>query len=187
MDRAPTVRESGCVAFFCFQLRHRLLFPLRAGAFEDALVFIETLDAVGGSLSAAVPAFCSLRRPATDALADLSLDNYVEMRHKTATWEFALRKRVDAALTYWFPGYWIPLYSMVSFTRIPYDLVVARAQAQDRIVATATSVGITALAVAGAAALVFAVFSRGRKFQLPFSMTGSSVVLLLSRLFKGQQ
>ena len=120
-------------------------------AFEDALVFVETLDACEGSLERAVPAFCEKRRPATDALATLSLDNYVEMRHSTATWAFAVRKRIDGLLQWGFPSWWIPRYSMVSFSRLPYDEVLTRAERQDAAVAR-TAVGLAALA-AGALAL----------------------------------
>ena len=88
-------------------------------AFEDALVFVETLAAARGNLAEAVPAFCERRRPAADALATLSLENYIEMRHSTATLAFALRKRIDSVLQWLLPGWWEPRYSMVSFSRIP--------------------------------------------------------------------
>ena len=52
--------------------------------------------------------------PLGDALAELSLANYVEMRHKTATRTYALRKKIDEVLSALMPGSWIPLYSMVS-------------------------------------------------------------------------
>ena len=52
--------------------------------------------------------------PAADALASLSLANYVEMRHKTATRAYMLRKRIDGILSALMPSSWIPLYSMVS-------------------------------------------------------------------------
>jgi kynurenine 3-monooxygenase len=115
-------------------------------AFEDCLVFAETLDAVGGDLSKAVTTFAAARKPAGDALAKLSLDNYIEMRHKTASAAFLLRKRLEALLHTLMPNTWIPQYSMVSFTRIPYDEVLVRAARQERILDWAT-----AGAVAGAA------------------------------------
>lgn len=118
-------------------------------AFEDCLVFTECLDAVGGDLSAAVRKFAAERKPAGDALADLSLANYVEMRHKTATWTFVLQKRVEAVLAALFPGWWVPQYSMVSFTRIPYHEVLHRARRQDVALAWAAR-GIIAAVAAGA-------------------------------------
>ena len=50
---------------------------------------------------------------AGDALAQLSLANYVEMRHKTATYSHLLRKRLDSIMATLMPSSWIPLYSMV--------------------------------------------------------------------------
>lgn len=106
-------------------------------ALEDCLVLDECLAATsagtGGNydLRAAAVAFSAARKPATDALADLSLANYVEMRHKTATLAFRLRARLEAALHAVLPSHFTPLYSMVAFGRLPYDEVVRRAARQD--------------------------------------------------------
>lgn len=122
-------------------------------AFEDCDVFAATLDAAHGDLSAAVRTFAAERKPAGDALQALSMDNYVEMRHKTASPLFLFQKQVEAVLHWAFPQWWIPLYSMVAFTSIPYHVVIQRAQAQERILnaaaaATALAAGAT-LAYAG--------------------------------------
>jgi hypothetical protein len=53
-------------------------------------------------------------RAAGDALASLSLNNYVEMRHKTASRSWLLRKKLDNLMAALMPGTWIPQYSMVS-------------------------------------------------------------------------
>ena len=123
-------------------------------AFEDALAFCEALDAADGSLAAAVPAFCERRRPATDALAALSLANYVEMRHTTATLAFAMRKRLDGLLQWALPSWWMPRYSMVSFSRLPSDEVVRRAERQDAAVQAAVA-GVGALAAAAVAVAAY--------------------------------
>lgn len=101
-------------------------------AFEDCLAFCETLDACNGDLAAAVPRFAESRKPAGDALAKLSLENYVEMRHKTAVKSWLVRRKLDALLATLLPSSWIPLYSMVAFTRIPYHEALKRAQRQER-------------------------------------------------------
>lgn len=85
-------------------------------AFEDCLFFVECLDACAGDLSAAVRKYAKERKPAGDALAKLSLDNYVEMRAKTASAAFLLRKRFEAGLHWLAPSSWIPQYTMVAFT-----------------------------------------------------------------------
>lgn len=115
-------------------------------AFEDCLAFVETLDACGGDLATAVPRFAEVRKPQTDALAQLSLDNYVEMRHKTASKSWLLRRQIDGVLNALLPS-WMPLYSMVAFSRIPYDEALERSRRQERVLdwaVNAATVGIAA-------------------------------------------
>jgi kynurenine 3-monooxygenase len=100
-------------------------------AFEDCAVFARCLDDAKGDFAVAVPAFAALRKPAGDALGDLSLENYVEMRHRTATLAYRVQKAVEGVLHAVAPTWWIPRYSMVSFTGIPYDQVLARARRQE--------------------------------------------------------
>lgn len=127
-------------------------------AFEDCLVFCETLDACNGDLSAAVGRFAETRKPAADALAALSLDNYVEMRHKTAVRSWLLRKKLDSLLASVLPaGSWMTLYSMVAFTRIPYHEARRRAAWQDGVLdwlATTTAVAMAAGVTAAGLVLV---------------------------------
>jgi kynurenine 3-monooxygenase len=67
------------------------------------------------------------RRPDTDAIAAMALENYVEMRDGVRSAQFAARQRLAAQLERAFPGRFIPRYSMVMFhSEIPY------AQAQRR-------------------------------------------------------
>lgn len=92
--------------------------------FEDCLILSELFDEYDGQLDKILPTFTKVRKPTADALAQLSFDNYVEMRKHTASKLFRFQKRVEAVLHFLFPRYWIPLYTMVSFTRIPYDQVI---------------------------------------------------------------
>lgn len=123
--------------------------------FEDTLVFTEVLDREGGNLSAAVTRFAAERRPDGDAIALLSYENYTEMRSHTASSLFVFRKRLEAGLHYLFPNAWIPLYSMVAFTRIPYSVALARARRQDTILTAVSRVtavaALVGLAIAGRA------------------------------------
>eukprot|EP00499_Haloplacidia_sp_CaronLabIsolate_P003204 CAMPEP_0196770372 /NCGR_PEP_ID=MMETSP1104-20130614/1099_1 /TAXON_ID=33652 /ORGANISM="Cafeteria sp., Strain Caron Lab Isolate" /LENGTH=468 /DNA_ID=CAMNT_0042140483 /DNA_START=35 /DNA_END=1441 /DNA_ORIENTATION=+ len=131
-------------------------------AFEDCLVFDELLDQHGGSFTKAVPAFTTTRLPAADGIARLSFANYVEMRAHTASATFLLRKRVEAALHALMPSTWIPLYSMVAFTRIPYHEAFARGQRQDQIL-TWTGRLLTGAALCGAVALGAKLLRRSSK------------------------
>lgn len=125
-------------------------------AFEDCLAFIETYDRFGGDLATAVPTFATERRPAGDGIADLSLNNYVEMRDHTASALFLWRKRLETIFHRLMPNTWIPLYTMVAFTRIPYHEALQRGEQQHRIL---TWLGRgCAVAALGAAAGVAARF-----------------------------
>jgi kynurenine 3-monooxygenase len=56
------------------------------------------------------------------------------MRDKTASKTFRAKKKLDHLLEALLPGIYLPLYTMVTFTRIPYAEAARRAQRQDRIV-----------------------------------------------------
>jgi kynurenine 3-monooxygenase len=80
------------------------------------------------------------RKENADALADLALHNFIEMRDKTASRIFRTKKKLDHFLEGLLPGRYLPLYTMVSFTRIPYAEAARRARLQDRIVYLALGV-----------------------------------------------
>ena len=72
------------------------------------------------------------RRPVT--LADLAVLNFIEMRDKTASKKFRAKKKLDHLLEGILPGLYLPLYAMVTFTRMPYAKAASRARFQDAIV-----------------------------------------------------
>lgn len=83
--------------------------------FEDCRILNELLDKHNDRWETALPEFQSLRKPDTDAIAQLAFDNFVEMRDLVADADFLLRKKIEAKLHELFPTQWIPLYSMVTF------------------------------------------------------------------------
>lgn len=102
-------------------------------SFEDCLVLVEELGRSGGR-AAALAGYETRRRPHANALADLAIANFVEMRDKVASPLFLLRKRFEKLLHGLFPAWYIPLYSMISFSRIPYADARDRAALQWRVV-----------------------------------------------------
>ncbi len=74
------------------------------------------------------------RKEHTDTLADLAVYNYVEMRDHTGSRLFLLRKKWEILLHKLFGSWYVPLYTLVSFTRMPYADAVRRARKQDRMV-----------------------------------------------------
>lgn len=122
-------------------------------ALEDCLCLSEALAAEGGNLSKAVVRFAKDRQPAGIALCDLSMANYDEMKEKTASRWFLIRKELEGWLNWLFPTQWVPQYSMVAFSRIPYHHVIERAKTNDRILDWALMgfgiAGVTATVIAG--------------------------------------
>lgn len=83
--------------------------------FEDCRILNELLDKFNEDWSKVLPEFQALRKPDGDAIAELALDNFIEMRDLVADPEFLLRKKIEAKLHELYPHRWIPQYSMVTF------------------------------------------------------------------------
>jgi kynurenine 3-monooxygenase len=142
-------------------------------AFEDCLLLSEIMEEMDMDVSKALPEFTRRRARAGQALADLSFENYIEMRHHTASTLFLLRKRIESVFQRLSGGRWLPQYSMVAFTRTPYDEVVRRARKQDRVIETMAR---SIIVVAGAATVwgITALVKRNYPDALPqvnFSVT----------------
>ena len=120
-------------------------------AFEDCIVLDECLEKFSNSRERAFAEYFGSRKKNADALADLAIGNFIEMRDKTASRTFRAKKKLDHLLEAALPGVYLPLYTMVTFTRVPYAKAARRARQQDRILYTALItlllVGIVALAV----------------------------------------
>ncbi len=106
-------------------------------AFEDCAVLEDALATHAPDREAAFARYESRRKKHTDALADLSLANFVEMRNHTASRAFLVSRRLEHGLHRLFPGWFVPLYTLVTFTRTPYADAVERARRQARAVKAA--------------------------------------------------
>ena len=103
-------------------------------AFEDCAVLDECLAEFPQNRHRAFAQYFSRRKENTDALADLAIENFIEMRDKTASRVFRAKKKLDHLLEGLLPGMYLPLYAMVTFTRLPYSTAAKRARFQDRVV-----------------------------------------------------
>jgi kynurenine 3-monooxygenase len=103
-------------------------------AFEDCVVLDECLAASPDNRERAFAEYYSRRKENADALADLAVQNFIEMRDKTASQTFRAKKKLDHFLEGLLPKIYLPLYTMVTFTRIPYAEAARRARRQDWIV-----------------------------------------------------
>lgn len=83
--------------------------------FEDCRVLNAMIDEFGGDWDRVLKNFQTHRKPDADAIADLALQNFIEMRDLVGDEGFLLRKKIEARLHALFPNRWIPQYSMVTF------------------------------------------------------------------------
>uniref|UniRef100_A0A8C9R7Y6 Kynurenine 3-monooxygenase n=1 Tax=Scleropages formosus TaxID=113540 RepID=A0A8C9R7Y6_SCLFO len=101
--------------------------------FEDCLVFDELMDQLNDDFGAVLPEFSRVRVPDAQAIVDLAMYNYIEMRaHVNSRW-FRFRKHLDNFLHFLMPTTMIPLYTMVTFTRTRYHEALKRWHWQNKV------------------------------------------------------
>lgn len=95
-------------------------------SFEDCRLLMDCLERAGGDRRSAFAAFSSERKDDADALADLAIYNYQVMRDRVASRGFLLGKAMGRVLHRLMPATFTPLYTMVTFTSMPYAEARAR-------------------------------------------------------------
>lgn len=89
--------------------------------FEDCKILNDLLEKYGDdNLAAVLDAYNTARVANGNAIADLSMRNFVEMRDLVADPRFILRKKIEGRIQAKHPDKWLPLYSQVKFTDTPY-------------------------------------------------------------------
>jgi kynurenine 3-monooxygenase len=101
--------------------------------FEDCVVLERIMDEYGDDWGHIFREYQQLRKPNADAIADMAVQNFVEMRDLVADPRFLLRKKIEAHIHDRFPDKWTPQYSMVTFSLLPYAEAMRIGQRQDRV------------------------------------------------------
>jgi kynurenine 3-monooxygenase len=101
--------------------------------FEDVVALNECLDQLSDGWERVFERFFALRKPNAEAIADMALENYVEMRATVRDPKFALKKALSFALEDRLGPRFIPRYSMVMFHTMPYAEAQARGAIQEEI------------------------------------------------------
>ena len=102
--------------------------------FEDCAVLNSLIEKHHDNWAEILPEYQALRKPDGDAIADLALNNFVEMRDKVADPKFLLQKKIEAAFSKKFPDKWIPAYAQVTFSpQIRYSEALVNGQKQEAI------------------------------------------------------
>lgn len=102
--------------------------------FEDCFVLDSLIEKHAHQWNLILPEYQRLRKPDADAIADLAIANFIEMRDKVADPDFLLRKKIEAWFSSKHPDRWIPAYSMVTFSpQIRYSEALRRGKEQEQI------------------------------------------------------
>jgi kynurenine 3-monooxygenase len=88
--------------------------------FEDCRILIECLKRHDHEWCAALREYQALRKPNTDAIADLSERHFIELRDLVGDRQFLLRKEIERLINKLYPDRFRDLYSMVTFTTMSY-------------------------------------------------------------------
>lgn len=102
-------------------------------AFEDCVELDDLLSA-SHDYEAVFQRFQDNRQANANAIADMAIENYLEMRDKVDDPQFLFRKQIERELARRYPDAFVPRYSMVTFRRTPYALAQARGARQWQLV-----------------------------------------------------
>lgn len=101
--------------------------------FEDCAELNSVLNHFQDDWAKVMPEFEQRRMDNANAIADMALENYIEMRDSVRDPKFHLKKSIAFELEKKFPNRFIPRYSMVMFHHIPYSVAQSRGVAQAEI------------------------------------------------------
>ena len=102
-------------------------------AFEDCTELNQCIESHGDDWAAVFETFQQRRKTNADAIAQLALDNFIEMRDKVADPVFLMKKKLEVMLEREFPGEFLSTYARVTFQRRPYREALEIGQVQDRV------------------------------------------------------
>jgi kynurenine 3-monooxygenase len=89
--------------------------------FEDCAVLSACMEAYGDDWPTILSEFEEQRRPNTNAIADLCVEHFNELRDLVGNSKFLMRKEIERKLNQAYPDSYRDLYSMISFTCMPYS------------------------------------------------------------------
>lgn len=89
--------------------------------FEDVRLFVELAEEMNWDWDRILPEFSNKRKKDADAILDLAMYNFIEMRDHVGDPNFLRRKKLEGQIQEQYPKEWVPLYSMVTFSDIPYS------------------------------------------------------------------
>lgn len=101
--------------------------------FEDCTCLLRLLTESGGNWEAALTAYDRHQRPNANAIAEMALENFIEMRDKVADSKFQFNKKIEAMIEKEFPELYRSRYGMITYTLIPYVIAQEAGERQLKI------------------------------------------------------
>ncbi|MFB4310049.1 FAD-dependent oxidoreductase [Actinomadura sp. GTD37] len=114
-------------------------------AFEDCIEIDRCLTETGGDWRRALSLYQERRKANTDAIAELSLDNFVEMRDRVSSPVYRARQAATHVLERRLAGRYVSRYELVSFSTLPYAEIPARIRRQNLVLGAVAAGGGAAL------------------------------------------
>ena len=101
--------------------------------FEDVRLFMEMSEKMGWNWKEILPSYSRARKKDADAISELALHNFIEMRDHVGDPTFLRRKKLETEIQQKFPQDWTPLYSMVTFSHMPYSEALRLGKLQQQV------------------------------------------------------
>ncbi|TDD35391.1 FAD-dependent monooxygenase [Actinomadura sp. KC06] len=120
-------------------------------AFEDCIEIDRCLTEAGGDWARALSLYQERRKANTDAIAEMALDNFIEMRDRVSSPVYRAKRAATHALERRLAGRYVSRYELVSFSTMPYAEIPARIRRQNRVLAASVLGGAAVLALAARA------------------------------------
>merc|ERR1740128_907662 len=137
---------------------------------EDCLVLNDMMDK-HSDLETALTEYSNFRNPDAEAMCDLAMYNYVEMRDLVNKKSFLVRKKLDNLLHWLAPHWGGPLYTSVTFSRMRYHQCIKNRKWQDSALTWLSS-------TAGMASLA-SIWILSQCYQSPTAQLANSVLAIL--------
>ena len=106
--------------------------------FEDAVELAELMQS-DTDIESVFAQFEKRRKPNASAIAEMALENYVEMRDSVADAHFLLTRALERVLAARHPTRFVPRYWMVTFSRVPYSVALERGDIQSAVLRELTN------------------------------------------------
>lgn len=93
--------------------------------FEDCTTLLKLLDDANQDFKFAFEQYNIIQRPNANAIADMALENFVEMRDKVGDAQFQFKKKLESVIEKEFPQYYRSRYGLITYTLVPYHVAQA--------------------------------------------------------------